>query len=149
MNKYVQRFWERVTKGDKCWDWNHSLTHKGYGAFYAIYDDQTWWRAHRFSWRIHNGKIPDGMQVLHRCDNPKCVNPDHLWLGTDADNRADRIHKGRQTKGKRIPTAKLSREAVRMIRRSPLNNTQMAKKLGMHNSTISRIRLRKYWKYVD
>lgn len=71
-----------------CWLWGGNLHRQGYGRIFGYY-------AHRLSYHIHNGEIPHGMHVLHRCDNPCCVNPDHLWLGTHADNMRDKFLKGR------------------------------------------------------
>lgn len=89
-----ERFWEKVNKTDGCWLWIGAKTRDGYGQI-KRYQNLSNFRAHRLSWEIHNGPIPDGLDVLHNCDNPPCVRPDHLWLGTDADNMRDRDEKGR------------------------------------------------------
>ena len=89
-----ERFWVKVDKSGDCWEWIAFRLKSGYGRF--------WYKgaphqAHRVSWMLHNlSEIPKGQCVLHRCDNPPCVNPDHLFLGTDADNVRDRDQKGRQ-----------------------------------------------------
>src|SRR5258707_545503 len=90
------RFWRHVQKSDNCWEWTNSLA-RGYGAFY---DGTRQVVASRFSWELHNGPITDGLWVLHRCDNRKCVRPDHLFLGTAEDNTQDSIAKGRYFKHK-------------------------------------------------
>ena len=87
----VERFWEKVNKTDKCWLWTGGKASDGYGSF--NYDGGQ--RAHRFSWELHFGKIPSGLLVLHHCDTPGCVRPDHLFLGTQADNAKDMWRKGR------------------------------------------------------
>lgn len=95
------RFWPKVDKSPghgpqgECWVWTASTNPDGYGNLNHGKEN----RAHRVSWKIHNGPIPPDLQVLHRCDNPPCVRPDHLWLGTHADNMRDMGIKGRR-KGK-------------------------------------------------
>lgn len=87
------RFWEKVAKGDGCWLWTASTRKNGYGWFGGLDISETF--AHRCSWIYTFGAIPDGLCVLHRCDNPPCVRPDHLFLGTQYDNIKDMISKGR------------------------------------------------------
>lgn len=86
------RFWQRVEKTDGCWRWTGPLHAFGYGLIWRGGNNVG---AHRISWEIHVGPIPDGLFVLHRCDNPPCVRPDHLFLGTQADNIHDMVAKGR------------------------------------------------------
>ena len=95
----MNRFWSKVNKNTEsgCWEWTAGRDGHGYGKFYLHGKDIG---AHRASWEIHNGKIPEaegyhGMCVLHKCDNPLCINPSHLWLGTNLDNMRDRDKKGR------------------------------------------------------
>jgi hypothetical protein len=88
------RFWSKVQRSDGCWLWTGASTWQGYGLIHH-HGRRGMVSVHRLSWTIANGGIPAGLQVLHRCDNPPCVNPDHLWLGTNADNIADKLAKGR------------------------------------------------------
>lgn len=106
--------------------------------------------AQRVAWMLTCGPIPDGLHVLHRCDNPPCVNPDHLFLGTNADNVADKVAKGRshapqpKKRGEGHPQAKLTLEQVQVIRGS----TEMANRYGVCPATICNIRKGKIWRHV-
>lgn len=95
------RFWSKVKQGSpgKCWPWTAAVTHNGYGkAAIGPSNNRRCVRAHRFVWELLRGPIPQGLQVLHRCDNRLCCNPDHLFLGTNLDNVADKVAKNRQAR---------------------------------------------------
>lgn len=94
------RFWSKVAIAgpDDCWLWQACMSDNGYGFFRL---DNKQWRAHRVAWQLTYGDIPEELRVLHKCDVPLCVNPNHLFLGTDTDNMHDRDAKGRQAKGER------------------------------------------------
>lgn len=135
--KTVARFWSKVLKlgPNDCWEWVGSKSKEGYGKHTVKYLGV---RAHRFSWVIHNGQIPIKMWVLHRCDNPPCVNPNHLFLGTPKENTADMVKKGRH------PLAgKLTYEHVQEIKYLWLSGrcsqTVMSRWFGVSQSCISRI----------
>lgn len=93
----VERLWERVTKTTGCWVWRGTTNNKGYGMLGIGRERQV--LAHRVAWESANGHVPDGMFVCHKCDNPRCVRPDHLFLGTNSDNIQDSIAKGRFRRG--------------------------------------------------
>lgn len=100
-NTLDQRFWSKVRVGDPddCWEWSACRTSQGYGRIGVLKDGvndvMTPGYAHRVSWELHYGPVPEGLCVLHRCDNPPCVNPNHLFLGAHVDNTADMFAKGR------------------------------------------------------
>ena len=118
-NKWVksleQRFLEKIEKTDNCWNWLAYLNEWGYGVFS---ENRKTILAHRFSWKFYKGEIPKGLEVCDRCDNPKCVNPDHLWLGTHIENVEDTVRKGRNVsfKGEANGASKLTQKQVNEIR---------------------------------
>lgn len=99
------RFWSKVERGAECWLWRAAVDKDGYGKFQLTTRSrpkQIHVRAHRLAWALANGKMPpSGLVVMHACDNPRCVNPAHLSLGTQSENRADCTHKGRNATGDR------------------------------------------------
>lgn len=143
------RFWAKVRKPNQesCWEWQGKMRPDGYGTL-SIGAEHT--RAHRISWELHHGPIPNGLCVLHRCDNRRCVNPVHLFLGTKADNNRDMMQKGRgnQPYGEKKRNSKLTADAVLMIRASAESNTSLGRKFGVDNSVISRVRNRLSWTRV-
>lgn len=109
------KFWRRfeVAGKDDCWEWQGTKDPHGYGS---ISKNNRTFYAHRISYEINVGEIPEGIFVLHSCDNPSCVNPKHLFLGTQADNVADRDKKGRQVRGERVKGSKLTEKKVIRMR---------------------------------
>lgn len=140
------RFWQRVDTSGECWIWQGGRDTSGYGK---LTPDS---RAHRISWELNVGPVPEGLWVLHRCDNPPCVRPDHLFLGTLQDNVADMVSKGRGVAGVRHPMAKVTPEIVLAIRTrySAGNVTQhaLAREYGLVQSQISHIVRGKQWSSV-
>jgi hypothetical protein len=94
---YADRFWAKVLRSDGCWLWSACVDEHGYGSFVRLQEDGSHRLegAHRVAWELTHGPIPDGLRVCHHCDTPPCVRPDHLFLGTQADNMADMQRKGR------------------------------------------------------
>lgn len=113
-----QKFWAKVSKSNDCWEWQGSINNAGYGQITVGGKCQT---AHRFAWQLHHGAVPAEIYVCHKCDNRKCVNPDHLFLGSQSDNMQDRRQKGRQNiaKGGKHHSAKLTDDQVSKIRQLP------------------------------
>lgn len=154
-----QVFWSHVAKSDDCWAWTASLNRKGYGQFEFSVPSRRTIRAHRASWTIHFGEVPPGMWVLHKCDNPACVRPDHLFLGTNVDNVRDKINKGRQVKGIGHYCARFTEDQVRSIREEHIRGLSpgkmrvgsmryLAKKYGVGFSAIQSIINRRTWKHL-
>lgn len=150
-----KRFWEKVRVGGSrsCWDWKGHKHHKGHGQFYfrgrAHY-------AHRISWILTFGEILNGLCVLHHCDNPKCVNPFHLFLGTQQDNILDMISKGRDRRGifpgTKSPNAKLTEAKVKRIREffevEAATVRELSKMFNVSETLIRRIVKREAWVHV-
>lgn len=147
----LTRFWRKVRKTDSCWLWTGTPNRDGYGRFrYGLSNKYGGVEkmAHRVSWELANGAIPEGMVICHKCDNPPCVNPDHLFMGTSLDNSRDRDQKGRTLSGERNPISKLTWEKVSLIRtmRAAGSKQQpLADMFGVSQAVISDIVLGKRW----
>jgi hypothetical protein len=156
MKTIEERFWGKVNKNGPfckrlnsfCWNWTGS-TRLGYGL---LADKDKHLTAHRFSWEIHYGKIPIGLCVCHTCDNPTCVRPDHLFIGTRSDNMRDMVNKGRsiipRIHGENHPFAKLKIPQVLAIRASNLSIIELAEDYGVSITTITCIRKHLTWKDI-
>lgn len=156
----IDRFWSKVDRTDglaACWIWTAARQRYGYGRFGVRYQ---LWETHRFVWTITNGPIPDGMCVCHDCpegDNPSCVNPSHLFLGTNKDNVNDKVAKGRQSKapkpkGEQSPRSKLTEQQARSIKSRYLareaSGAQLAREYVIHRSTVYAIASGRRWPHI-
>ena len=142
VNDPVARFHERYVVNEEtgCWEWIGWIHPKGYGIL-TFGNGAKKIRAHRFSYELHKGPIPAGLHVLHRCDNRKCSNPAHLWLGDDSDNMRDMVAKGRQFKdlGKRKITPPMALNIRIMFARGQHSMVRLAAIYGVDHSTILKI----------
>lgn len=164
MNQYTPkqdikiRFWSKVKIGDpdECWNWLAGLTSTGYGMF--NFDNKPL-KASRVAWMLTSGEIPNNLCVCHKCDNPLCCNPKHLFLGTRKENSEDMVKKGRQSRGKKHgdtvrgelnPVHKLTWDTVREIRMrygdGNITMTQLAKEYSVDRKLIHNIVYKKAWK---
>lgn len=164
MRTLAERFWEKVDKKGPtpahcpelgpCWVWTAHRTCNGYGRIgrggkYGKIDG-----AHRVSWEVEYGSVPEGMDVLHACDNPPCVNPSHLFIGTAKDNIDDMLRKGRDRHrhGEAHRDARLTEQQVRDIRANKalcrVSDRELGERYGVSNVAISRIVRRITWKHV-
>lgn len=144
----IDRFWARIKKTDTCWLWQGGLR-SGYGQAFIRGKNTP---SNRAAWMIQFGAIQAGMCVLHRCDVPACVRPDHLFLGTQLENIEDMKRKGRAAKGERSGPAKLTTPQVVVIKREiqrGVSDRALAAMFGVTYFTIRNIRLGRYWAHVQ
>ena len=151
----ILRFWIKVNKKgeDECWNWLGHKLPSGHGVF-GIYKKRTY--AHRFSWELHFGKIPKGLYVCHKCDNGSCVNPKHLFIGTQKENMQDMSKKGRgihpeekRARGSKNGNSKLTEKEVKEIREKyipfKITHKKLAQEYNVSEPTIKNILNRKVW----
>ena len=156
----IERFWNFVSKDGptvgyvlgRCWKWLGDVRDNGYGRFWVNGGSVP---AHRYSYEMHNSSVPDGMFVLHQCDNPECVNPDHLFVGTAFDNMRDMSTKGRarDQRGEKNNMSKLTigdvRKMRQMYRSGNYIQRQLADEFRIALSTANQIVNRKAWSWLD
>jgi hypothetical protein len=153
----AERFWLKVAvtaDTTECWEWQGHKNEFGYGlTSFAEYGKKNL-RTHRIAWQITKGEIPDGLFVCHRCDNPACVNPSHLFLGTHKENMEDMTKKGRHhdLKGEQKSQHKLTEKQIIEIHQrysaGGIYQRELAEEYGVHDSVICRILKGKTWKHV-
>lgn len=148
--KLKSKFWPKVQQGsiDECWEWLGVRTARGYGRM-RIGDHLV--IAHRISYTIQHGEIPEGLFVCHKCDNPPCCNPAHLFLGTPLENAGDMVRKGRQTRGEKHCRAKLTDEQVIEIRQrwaARPTQQQLADEYGISVTVLNRVLYKRAWGHV-
>ena len=149
----LERFWSKVAKVDSgCWEWQGSLTLRGYGQSYFTGTSKG---AHQVSWLIHHEVWPK-LYVLHKCDNRKCINPDHLFLGNAVDNRRDCVKKGRAKfnpkKGENAPNSRLTNEQVKDIKnkiKSGIRSVDLAREYSVSRNYIGMIKRGSTWRNIN
>lgn len=148
----TKRFWKHTDKrsDDECWLWRGPTVANNKGNIprgdIRMFGKHV--KAHRFSYMIHNGEIPEGMIVLHSCDNSLCMNPKHLRLGTHEENMEDMTKKNRQSKGEHRPLSKLTEDQVRAIRADTRNQYVIAAEYQITQGLVSAIKRRIRWKHI-
>ena len=142
-----ERFWSKVSEPDAngCRNWLAYCSKKGYGQF-RLNDEIK--KAHRVAYELIKGLIPEGLHILHSCDNPKCVNPEHLSIGTNNDNVKDKMNKNRQLKGIQFPQSKLTEAQVLEIRASDKTTRVLAKIYNVGKTTIADIKNNTAWNHL-
>jgi hypothetical protein len=154
-NSIEERFWEKVDKnisnvfynGTRCWEWVASCDREGYGMFWVGGKTVL---SHRVSWKLVYGEVPNGL-VLHKCDNPSCVNPEHLFLGTRLDNMIDMVKKGRSS------SCMLTQEQVLWLKSQPKPEwgqvlstyRKWAKSLGVSYTAVANVLYDRNWKWLS
>lgn len=132
-----------------CWIWTGSNKNQfGHGAFKWGARNTRVEFAHRASWILYKGDIPKDMCVCHSCDNPSCVNPEHLFLGTRADNAADKVAKGRQPRGSKVPGSKITESIALQIKTLGESTKSMAQTFGISRQSVADIVYGRTWKHV-
>lgn len=148
-----KRFWRRVDKTQGCWLWRGPVTSDGYGKVYIILFSQKIYSASRVAWVLTHGPIPSGMEICHHCDNPPCVRPEHLFLGTHADNMQDASKKKRfnDRRGENGNRAKLTEQQVREILalRGQITQRELARKFNVSKRAIEVIHQGTSWTYLQ
>lgn len=149
-----ERFLRHIDRTDTCWVWTGNTSRNGYGSIQEGGRNSKTVSAHRYSYEIHKGRIPNGMVVMHACDNPSCVNPEHLSVGTPQENTQDMIRKGRKRTvaplGINNGKSKLNDDLVRYIRNNrEKSHASLARELGLSQNCIRGVRSGRTWGHVN
>lgn len=131
-----------------CWLWTGTLNSQGYGKIYTAHAGR-YWLCHRIAYTIWVSPIPDGMQVLHRCDRSRCYNPAHLWIGTQSDNTRDAAKKGRSRGGKPSTLTVYDVREIRRLRREGMTYAKIAARFSISSMSAWDVANYKSWKYAD
>lgn len=148
--RMIASFEEKVIRQKGCWRWKDSLDKNGYAYIYAGKNKH--YKAHRLSYEMYKGDIPQGFLVCHSCDNPTCTNPEHLWLGSIKENSEDSVKKGRSCHGESRPLAKLKDSDIPEIRKMlslGVTKAFLSRKYGVSFMAISLVGQGKTWKHVQ
>jgi len=145
----IIRFWKYVNKTETCWLWIGQLLPNGYGVI-RLRQPRRKEMVHRFSWAIHNGPIPHKMLVLHHCDIPNCINPRHLFIGTQLDNMKDAMNKFRVHHGTNHYKTHLTDDDVKIIieQKGKITQSELSKRFNVGRENISAIQNRRTWKHI-
>lgn len=147
------RFWRHVRTTEGCWLWTASFGKRGYGRLAISVRPFRYVLAHRLSWTLHYGSIPDGLSVLHHCDTPPCVRPEHLFVGTQGDNRDDCVKKGRQPRGEGHGRVKLTADQVLALRAryagGGISQRRLAAEYGITQAAVSLIIRGTNWQHLE
>ena len=147
----MKRFWSKVDKTTPrgCWEWRGAVDACSYGRF-SYYGINTC--AHRVAWELTNGMIANGKHIRHSCDNPSCVNPHHLQIGTHQDNMDDKVQRNRQARGRKSNQSHLAEEDIKSMRKEwesqQLNHQELKQKYNVSSCTVSNVVNYKTWKHI-
>jgi len=150
----INRFWDKVDKSGDCWEWTASTNQDGYGRICILVNGKKrWFQAHRISYYLNKGSIRDGKIICHNCDNPACVNPDHLYSGTWADNTHDAVNRGMMNMGEKNGNSRFVKSQIIEIRNKyatgKYSYRQIANEYDTYPMTICGIVRRKSWRHVE